>query len=312
MTKVPLMYKFSRTTAYAAMLGLLTVPAFAQERPTVEQVQQQLAAGDAAAAADAQQPVGDPQAIPPRLIIKAGTYVTVRLNEILSSDRSQVGDAFTATLTKPIVVDGVVVASRGQNVTGHVTEAKKAGRVAGTSRLGIQLVELPVVDGQQLPIQSELLTRNGTTSTGRDVGAVAATTGVGAAIGAGVNGGVGAGVGAGAGLIVGLAGVLLTRGNPTVVFPETMLTFRVNQDVPVSTERSVQAFRFVQPADYEQAAPAMARRPMPPRPGPYGSGYAPGYTPYAYGYPYPYYGYPYYYGPGVGFYFGPRFYGRRW
>jgi len=116
-------------------------------------------------------------------------------------------------LTKPIVVDGVVVAQRGQNVTGRVTEAKKAGRVAGTSRLGVQLIELPVVDGQQLPIQSELLTRNGTTSTGRDAGAVAATTGVGAAIGAGVNGGVGAGVGAGAGLVVGLAGVLLTRGN---------------------------------------------------------------------------------------------------
>jgi hypothetical protein len=310
------MNKISRTTAYAVILGLVTVPAFAQERPTVEQVQQQLAAGDAAAAAASpdpqQQPAGDPQNIPSKLTIKAGTYVTVRLNEILSSDRSMVGDAFTATLTKPIVVDGVVVASRGQYVTGHVTEAKKAGRVAGTSRLGIQLIELPVVDGQQLPIQSELLTRNGTTSTGRDAGAIAATTGVGAAIGAGVNGGVGAGVGAGAGLIVGLAGVLLTRGNPTLVYPETMLTFRVNQDVTVSTERSMQAFRFVQPADYEQAAPAMVRRPMPQRPA-YGYGYASGY-----GYPYPYYGYgygfgygyPYYYGPG--FYFGGRgFYGRR-
>jgi hypothetical protein len=301
------MHKFSRTTAYAAMLGLLTVPAFAQERPTVEQVQQQLAAGEAANAAAAPadpQQTGDPVAIPPRLTIKAGTYVTVRLNEILSSDRSMVGDAFTATLTKPIVVDGVVVASRGQYVTGRVTEAKKAGRVAGTSRLGIQLVELPVVDGQQLPIQSELLTRNGTTSTGRDAGAIAATTGVGAAIGAGVNGGVGAGVGAGAGLIVGLAGVLLTRGNPTFVYPETMLTFRVNSDVTVSTERSMAAFRVVQPADYEQAAPAMVRRPMPQRP------YAAGYAPYGYGYPYPYYGYPYW--GGGGFYFGPGFYGRRW
>jgi len=297
------MYKSSLT--YAAILGLLTVPAFAQERPTVEQVQQQLAAGDAAAnAADPQQPAADPQAIPPRLTIKAGTFVTVRLNEILSSDRSMAGDAFTATLTKPIVVDGVVVASRGQNVTGRVTEAKKAGRVAGTSRLGLQLIELPVVDGQQLPIQSELLTRNGNTSVGRDAGAIAATTGVGAAIGAGVNGGVGAGVGAGAGLVVGLAGVLLTRGNPTVVFPETVLTFRVNSDITVSTERSMQAFRFVQPADYE-AAPAMVRRPMPPRPYGYAAGYAP------YGYPYPYYGYPYY-GPGFGFYFGPGFYGRRW
>jgi hypothetical protein len=302
------MYKLSKTAAYAITLGLLTGSVFAQDRPTVEQVQRQLADG-AAAAADPQQPAPDPQAIPSRLTIKAGTYVTVRVNEILSSDRSMVGDAFTATLTKPIVVDGVVVASRGQNVTGRVTEAKKAGRVAGTSRLGIQLIELPVVDGQQLPIQSELLTRNGTTSTGRDVGAVAATTGVGAAIGAGVNGGVGAGVGAGAGLIVGLAGVLLTRGNPTIVYPETMLTFRVNQDVPISTERSLQAFRYVQPTDYDAAEPTVARRPLP-RPG---YGYAAGYAPYGYPYPYPYYGYGYgypYFGYGVGFgFYGRGFYG---
>jgi hypothetical protein len=300
------MHKIIRTTNYAVLLGLLAAPAFSQERPTAAQIEQQLA--ESAAAADAQaaqQPVADPLPIPSRLTIKAGTYVTVRLNEFLSSDRSMVGDAFTATLAKPIVVDGVVVAQRGQNVTGRVTEAKKAGRVAGTSRLGIQLIELPVVDGQQLPIQSELLTRNGTTSTGRDVGAVAATTGVGAAIGAGVNGGVGAGVGAGAGLIVGLAGVLLTRGNPTIVYPETMMTFRVDQDVTVSTDRSVAAFRFVQPADYDQPAQQMARRPLPPRPG-----YA--YAPYPYYGGYPYYGYPYFYGPGLGFYWGRGFYGRRW
>jgi hypothetical protein len=294
------MYKKIFTTAMT--LGLLTASAFAQNRPTVQQVQQQLA--DTAPAPADQQPAAEMQPVPSKLTIKSGTYVTVRLNEILSSDRSMVGDAFTATLTKPIVVDGVVIAQRGQDVTGRVTEAKKAGRVAGTSRLGVQLIELPVVDGQQLPIQSELLTRNGTTSTGRDAGAIAATTGVGAAIGAGVNGGVGAGVGAGAGLVVGLAGVLLTRGHPTAIFPETMLTFRVNQDVTVSTERSAQAFRYVQPSDYDQPAPALVRRPMPPRPA-YGYGYAPGY---GYGYPY----YPYGYGPGFYYGFGPRFYGRRW
>jgi hypothetical protein len=104
-------------------------------------------------------------------------------------------------------------------------------------------------------------------------------------------------------LVVGLAGVLLTRGNPTVIFPETMLTFRVNQDVTVSTERSAQAFRYVQPADYEQPAQTLVRRPLPPRPM---YGYAPGYYPY--GYPY-YGGYPYWGGVYFG---GPRFYGRRW
>lgn len=287
------MHKKIQVTAIT--FAMAAAPIFAQDRPTAEQVQRQLEAAPVQ-----QHQLPDAKPFPTQLTIKAGTYITVRLNEILSSDRSMVGDAFTASLAKPIVVDGIVVAQRGQDVTGRVTEAKKAGRVAGTSRLAIQLIELPVVDGQQLPVQSELITRNGSTSTGRDAGAIAATTGVGAAIGAGVNGGVGAGVGAGAGLVAGLAGVLLTRGHPTVIYPETTLTFRVNQDVTVSTEHGSQAFRYVEPSDYETAAPTMARRPPPQRP-------AYMYDP---GYGYPYYGYPYW-GPSLYFGYG-RGFGRRW
>ena len=48
--------------------------------------------------------------VPSHLTIKPGTFVTVRVNQGLSSDRNQVGDAFSATLVKPLVVDGVVLA----------------------------------------------------------------------------------------------------------------------------------------------------------------------------------------------------------
>ena len=93
-------------------------------------------ANPAPAAADPNyQQQAPPPAIPAQLTIKPGTYVTVRINQPLSSDRNQAGDAFSATLVRPIVVDGVVVADRGQTLGGKVTEAKKAGRVEGTSRL---------------------------------------------------------------------------------------------------------------------------------------------------------------------------------
>src|SRR5579863_5018610 len=89
-------------------------------------------------------PNGPPPYAPPpaQLTIKPGTFVTVRINQALSSDRNQTGDAFSATLERPIVVDGVVVAQRGQMVAGRVAEAKKAGRVEGVSRLGVQLTDL--------------------------------------------------------------------------------------------------------------------------------------------------------------------------
>jgi hypothetical protein len=256
------------------------------------------------------------------LTLKAGTYVTVRMNQWLSSDRNKQGDTFTATLQQPVVVDGVVVAQRGQTVYGQVSEAQKAGRVEGTSKLGLQLTQLSLVDGNQAPVQSQMVTRNGQTSVGRDAFAIGATTGVGAAIGAGVNGGVGAGVGAGAGAVVGILGVLLTRGKPTVIYPESVVTFQIQAPLDIATDRAPQAFQYVnsQPnyARYGQG-PAPGYRgpggyPATPAPG-YGYGpapapaYGPAYPGYAYGYPYPYYGgFGVFVGPGWGYY-GRGYYG---
>ena len=243
---------------------------------------------------------------PPRLTIKPGAFLTVRVNQALSSDHNQQGDAFAASLVRPVVVDGVVVAERGQTLAGRVVEVQKAGRVQGVSRLALQLTELSLVDGQQLPVQTQLIDRSGPASVGRDAGAVATTTATGAAIGAAADWGRGAAIGAGAGAVAGVIGVLLTRGHETVVYPESVLTFRLEAPVTISTERAPQAFRYVQRDDYDrpnelQTRPAEARADC----GPYG---CPPPSPFYYGAPY----YPYYYGPrfywGSGFYFGRGFY----
>ena len=237
---------------------------------------------------------------PAHLTIRAGTYVTVHINQPLSSDHNQPGDAFSASLARPLVVDGVVVAQTGQTVGGRVVEAQKAGRVSGVSRLKLQLTDLTLVDGQQLPIQSQMVTRSGPTTEGRDAGAIATTTAAGAAIGAAADWGRGAAIGAGAGAAAGVLGVLLTRGAPTVVYPEAVLTFRIEAPVTVSTDRAPQAFRYVEPSDYDRAnysaqAPPVRRAPGPPPPPYYFGGY---YYPYAYPYG----------GGSFGVFIGPRFY----
>jgi hypothetical protein len=250
--------------------------------------------------------------IPATLTLKPGTYLTVRVNQTLSSDRNHAGDAFSATLVKPVIVDGVVVAAPGQTVGGKVVEAKKAGMVQGTSRLGVQLTDLTVVDGQNLPLQSQFISRNGPTTVRRDVGAVAGTTALGAGVGAAADWGRGAAIGAGAGAAVGILGVLLTRGVPTVIYPEQVLTFRVDNTVVIATDRAPQAFHWVRPGEYDGGSPNLTRRPPPygmtgqGYPGAYPGAYAPAPYPAYYGPAY-YYGpgyYPYYWGPSVGFYFG--------
>jgi hypothetical protein len=230
-----------------------------------------------------QQAQAAPRPVPPEnLTLPAGTIIQIRTTDFLSSDKNQKGNTFIATLAQPIVIDGWVVMRRGQAITGQVTDAARAGRVKGVSRLQLELNQLTLVDGQLLPIQTQLLNATAGTSNGRDAAAIGVTTGTGAAIGAAAAGGPGAAIGAGAGFVASVAGVLLTRGKPTIITPETLLTFKTEQPVSFSTARAQLAFRPVTPSDYARAPRPRnaAYRPYPYRPYPYY--YGPGYYPYYY------------------------------
>jgi hypothetical protein len=263
--------------------------------------------------AGAPEPQGPQQGPPPpsryaptTVSLPAGTWVTVRLIEPLSSDHNIAGDPFTGTLLEPIVINGLLLARRGARVGGVVSEAKKAGRVSGVSHLGFELTEIQLADGRQVQVKTQLMQHQGDTSHGRDAAAIGTTTAVGAAIGAGVDGGFGAGIGAAAGLVASVIGVMVTRGHPSEVYPETPLTFRMQ--TPLTLDNSQQTFLYASQQDYN----APVARPAPPRPPAYGA-YGPrpyyygGYYPPAYGYPYPY---PYFYGPSL--YFGYSGYGGHW
>ncbi len=255
-----------------------------------------------------QQPRYDAQRGPIELTVAPGTWITVRMNEPISSDRAQPGDAFLGTLAQPIVANGLVVARRGQTVQGRVTDVLRAGRVRGTSRLGVQITEVSLVDGQQIPVNTQFIERHGDTSVAEDLGAIGITSGIGAAIGAVAGGGWGAGIGALAGAAVGTTGILSSRGRETVLFPEQVLTFRLEAPVHIASQASG-AFQPGSAADYERPTrlaqgPSLAR---------------PAYPLYS-AYP-PYYASPYY--GSFGFYSGPGFYngrgggysrgyGRRW
>lgn len=261
------------------------------------------------------------QAVPPaQLTLPAGTVIRVRTNEWLSTDRNLPGDDFSASLDQPIVVDGWVVARRGQAETGRVSMAIKAPRGGGSSQLGIELRQLTFVDGQQPEIQTQLVQNSaGGSSNGRNAAIIGTTTGVGAAIGAVAGGGSGAALGAIVGGAAGIAGAFSTRGRPTVIPPETVLSFRLQAPLTISTEKSQFAFQPVSQVDYDSrgasarpqryAAPGAAAPPYPPPPPP--PAYY-GYPYYGYAYPYGFYPAPFGFGfyGGYGFGFGGRFGGR--
>jgi hypothetical protein len=196
---------------------------------------------------------------------------------------------------------------------GRVVAAQKAGRGNASSQLAVELEELSLVDGQPLPIHTELAEiATGSPSRLRNEGAaVGATTGAGAVIGAIAGGGTGAAIGAAVGAAAGVAGVLSTRGKATEIYPESQLTFRLENPVSISTAQSRHAFLPVNQDDYNNRRavrnpdryPAARSYSTPP---PRFYGYD--YDPYYYWYSRPYSSFGLYFGPG--YYSGPRVYIR--
>jgi hypothetical protein len=290
-------------------------PALSPDEPAASAQPTPPQAGDAEPAIQSEQePQGAPRQslrpVPVTLALPAGTLIPVRINQWLSSDRNHAGDTFSAVLDQPIVAHGWVVARRGQAVMGRVDVAQKASQGNGVSQLGLEITELTLVDGEQLPVSTEMQQAVPPPaypgSAERNVATVGTTAVLGAIVGAAVGGRQGAAIGAGLGAAAGVAAVLYSRGRPTVVAPETLLSFRLEAPVTISTEPGAVAFQPVTPSDYEdQDAYANA-----PQRHNAGRGYPP---PYDYGYcgPWGWDCYPGpYFGPYIGiefWEFGPRF-----
>jgi hypothetical protein len=307
----------SRGTVALALAVCLSAGAYAQEQQAQQQADQQQQTQDSQPqpkptyapqdadkppyshdrpiqnAPDAQSPPA--QSLPGILTVPAGTILIIRINDYLSTDHNQIGDPFTAVLENPLVVNGWVVARSGQVIVGKVKEVRKAGRIKGTSELGVELTDMTVVDGHQVPILTELWKGSGGTSRGQDAATIGTTTGLGALIGAAADWGTGAAIGAGAGAAAGIGAVLLTRGRPTILEPEDQLSFRLVDPVKIDTTQSQQAFLPVTQRDFDGGR--LEHR---------GPGRVAGIYPGPYAYPCGYYGpcyaYPGYFYPGyVGF-----------
>ena len=282
-----------RSAAILLGFGLVVAPSWAQQQ---NMPYPPAAAGPAPAQAAPAAPgaVYQPstQTVPPTLVVPSGTAIAVRLSQYLSSDRNHPGDVFSVTLEQPLVVDGWVVARQGQSAYGRVSVAQKAKAGGGNSQLGVELSQLTLVDGQQLPVQTQLTQVTGRgPDTGQNVATVATTTGIGAIIGAAAGRGEGAGIGAAAGAAAGMLAVLLTPGKPTVMPPETVLNFQLMSPLTVTTVRSQVAFQpvsqqdYSRPQNYDRYRNAETRRPQqrvivaPPYWYDYGWGW--GYYPYS-------------------------------
>jgi hypothetical protein len=155
----------------------------------------------------------------------------------ISTDTSQIGDTFMATLAEPIIVNGKVVAEKGDEVSGEVTNIEEPGRVKGRARMELILTNL-TTSNRKYKLSTEPFSAVAADTKERDAGIIAGGAGVGAIIGAVTGGKKGAAIGAVIGGGSGTGAVLATKGKDVKIDPETRVNFVLSDDVDLPVIRS--------------------------------------------------------------------------
>ena len=168
-------------------------------------------------------------------MIPAGTTISVRTGQALSSKTSQTGQSFTATLANSVSVGGKVAIPASSPVTGSVVAAKAKGKVKGEGELDLALTAISI-QGKSYTISTNTLEQTikgkGTRTAKATGGGAAAGALIGGIAGGGKGAAIGAGVGAGAGLVAGSA-----TGNQQIELPaESALSFKLSQPLTVSPQ----------------------------------------------------------------------------
>jgi hypothetical protein len=218
------------------LLALLLWLAACSQKPA-EQTEADASATDAASSAADASKSGDPAraAAAPKaepIVVPEGKTLVVRLDQAVGSKISRTGDTFTATIAKPVQVNGKTVIPAGAEATGTVVDAKPLGRFKGGASLRIKLESISV-DGKNYDVQTSAVSRSAQGKGKRSAGMIGGGAGAGAVIGAIAGGGKGAAIGAAAGAGAGTAGAAFT-GNKDIVLPaESTVSFRLTQPLEI-------------------------------------------------------------------------------
>jgi hypothetical protein len=202
-------------------------------------------------------PPPPPQPVAKTVTIPAGTIVPVRITEALSSKDAQPNQVFHGSLAGDLIADGMVAVPHGASVTGRVVDAKDAAHFAGSSLLSVELTQINT-KSRQIPVVTDAYSKEGA-GRGKNT---AIKTGGGAALGAIIGGlaggGRGAAIGAAAGGATGAGVNAVTRGQQVQIEPETLINFKLQSPITVTTTHIVGQVRSF---DDNTSNPELQQRP---------------------------------------------------
>ena len=171
-----------------------------------------------------------------RVTVPAGTRILIRTTDSVDSKNQKTGARFTASLETNLQAHNVVVARRGTTVYGRVASAKSAGKFKGSSQLILELTDI-VINGTPYPLVTNTIEMKGSGEGKKTTRKVLGGAGLGTLIGGIAGGGTGAAIGAVTGAAAGTAVSASKKGEQVSVPSESLLEFRLEQQVTLPTAR---------------------------------------------------------------------------
>jgi len=171
--------------------------------------------------------------VPDRVTIPAGTAVSIRLQQSVSSVSANAGDRFDAVLDAPLIIGGKTIAPSGAAVVGRVVQAKKSGRLTDPGYLRVTLASVEI-HGTAVPVQASSIFVKGASHKKRNIAMIGGGAGAGALIGGLAGGGKGALIGSAIGAAGGTGTAYATGKKDVTLSTERRLTFKLIQPLTVS------------------------------------------------------------------------------
>ena len=166
------------------------------------------------------------------MTVPAGTAIQVRLNHSLATNQNDSGEAFAATVTSPVVVNGKEVIPAGAKAEGIVVDSRPSGRLKGRAYMTLALSTVDV-GGASYEVHTSTVGRQSGDHKKRNILMIGGGGGGGALIGALAGGGKGALIGGPVGAGAGLAVAAITGKKQVHIPAETAMTFRLTRPLTI-------------------------------------------------------------------------------
>jgi hypothetical protein len=203
-------------------------------------------------------------------VIAAGTTISIRTTNAISTKDPQAKQDFQASLSRPLFVGSQVVIPKGAPAAGSIPAAESAGRIKGEGELRLVLTTL-TVNGKAYQVSAEPVVIKAKGRGKRSAAMIGGGGGAGALIGGLAGGGKGAAIGALAGAAAGTAGATMTGKRDVELPAETIVSFRLSKPLvlpppqggPAAGQSTESQDKSHEPASSQSGEPKGS--PIPPR-----------------------------------------------